>query len=887
MLNFGFYDSVDGDRTYNAESMSRLFDGIIRDGVFGTVGDHFALSLSPRGGLRVRVGSGRAWFNGTWTDLRPANSDDNLEFELTYNSSGSTRYDHIVLVVDKRATSRKNEIKVFEGSWPNDSTQWPTNVYYYRLGYVDVGSGVTALTYASIHTRVGFDNPDAGGVPFVTGPLETISIDDLVDEWEAEINDKIDAAIEEYFDGGAGIEFASVPADIGNGFTQCLSSGIAKSVSISGYKQVQGGRVSIFFLYDVPANATLSINSGAAKPIYHGGYSSPIADGVIKGGMTATFVYDNSSGGRFYLTALDRNSVENIQFVHVSQNGSSFSTDTNADVIRAVLQNDPDVLVLMIDPDGRQGTMIETPLNIGDSMKFAIVTDDGTMVYTITSGGTVSRTIDDNVYNIDNVVFVPFMATGSGFEAQLTPEIIYNENVRDGKNILFCLVDPVTHFIAPLQNMLTSTSDIPIFRAVDTLNQQFVNYALSATGGVTWTTTSFGGSGGGSWDDIKPANGVPASDLANDAKPFKGYGTCTTGELVMAKNVTVSGYELLAGGLVVIKFNYRVIAGSTLNIHSGTTYTGDKPIKRNGANAEIPAGSTVLLEYDGTNYNVLSNDTFADAEVYWANISRTYVTDHYEYSCDKTFTQLLDALANGKLLIVRYDYKYYLYSNYSDSGATEHIDFRRELYNSWESFGVDEEDDVTYFTGTYSNVFDITFSIVNSNPACNRLFSDIVAAKASEKILRPIFDDFEGIVSHIDTIEAQFWFIDDTGGSPTWYVFTIDDTNAVTVGTTIMGDAMNPTVFTDSSATPSSLMAQANYIYKFTAAALTSLTGTVVPANGDTCIEFNSGSTPTTLTISASAAHMPDDFVAPEANKHYEISFHNGYALVASWGITS
>ena len=135
-------------------------------------------------------------------------------------------------MVDKRAMSRKNEIKVFEGSWPYDSAQWPTDVYYYRLGYVDVGSGITALTYASIHTRVGFDNPDAGGVPFVTGPLETISIDDLVDEWEADINRKIDAAIEDYFSGGTSIELASVPTDIGNALGYCLTAGasLAKTV---------------------------------------------------------------------------------------------------------------------------------------------------------------------------------------------------------------------------------------------------------------------------------------------------------------------------------------------------------------------------------------------------------------------------------------------------------------------------------------------------------------------------------------------------------------------------------------------------------------------------------------------------------------------------------
>ena len=32
-LTSGFYNSLDGDRTYNAEQMSELFDGIINDGI--------------------------------------------------------------------------------------------------------------------------------------------------------------------------------------------------------------------------------------------------------------------------------------------------------------------------------------------------------------------------------------------------------------------------------------------------------------------------------------------------------------------------------------------------------------------------------------------------------------------------------------------------------------------------------------------------------------------------------------------------------------------------------------------------------------------------------------------------------------------------------------
>ena len=40
----GFFNSENGDRKYNAEQMSAIFDGIIADGVFTTIGDHLAVS---------------------------------------------------------------------------------------------------------------------------------------------------------------------------------------------------------------------------------------------------------------------------------------------------------------------------------------------------------------------------------------------------------------------------------------------------------------------------------------------------------------------------------------------------------------------------------------------------------------------------------------------------------------------------------------------------------------------------------------------------------------------------------------------------------------------------------------------------------------------------
>lgn len=87
-----------------------------------------------------------------------------------------------------------------------------------------------------------------------------------------------------------------------------------------------------------------------------------------------------------------------------------------------------------------------------------------------------------------------------------------------------------------------------------------------------------------------------------------GYGTCDTDAGTAAKVATLSGYSLVNGGIVAIKFNNAVTsASSTLNINN----KGAKAIFfKNVALATnvIKAGDLVTFMYDGTYYRVLAID---------------------------------------------------------------------------------------------------------------------------------------------------------------------------------------------------------------------------------------------------------------------------------------
>lgn len=179
-LTYGFYNSVAGDRSYNATQMSSLFDGIINDGVFMSIGD--ALVVSAASDMNVNVGIGRAWFNHTWTNNDAALSLTVEQAELVLN-----RIDTVVLEVNAGDDVRANSLKIIKGT-PGSSPVAPTlsssyPIYQHPLADIYVGAGVTSIVTANITNRVGTSD-----CPFITGILETINVDALLAQWDAEFD---------------------------------------------------------------------------------------------------------------------------------------------------------------------------------------------------------------------------------------------------------------------------------------------------------------------------------------------------------------------------------------------------------------------------------------------------------------------------------------------------------------------------------------------------------------------------------------------------------------------------------------------------------------------------------------------------------------------------
>lgn len=180
-ITYGFYNSLNHDRKYNSTQMARIFDGIIKDGIFMSIGDCFAVHAGT--GMNVIVGSGKAWFDHTWTE-----NDADLPVTAFQSEVVLARKDALVLEVDATDSARANSIKFVKGT-PSSVPVAPTlvntaTVHQHLLATVTIPAGATVITDSMIHSFIGTTT-----TPFVSGILETVDLDTLLGQWQGMLNE--------------------------------------------------------------------------------------------------------------------------------------------------------------------------------------------------------------------------------------------------------------------------------------------------------------------------------------------------------------------------------------------------------------------------------------------------------------------------------------------------------------------------------------------------------------------------------------------------------------------------------------------------------------------------------------------------------------------------
>lgn len=165
----GFFNSVNGDRKYNAEQINEFFGGLISSGVLPG-----QLQVIAKSGMTISVAEGKGFIDSHWVkndspyDLTLANADSVLD-----------RIDAIIMKLDLTTEMRNITIRIKRGNLmsnptPPEMTRTST-VKEYCLATIRVKKGATAITQADI-TDTRADNSVCG---WVTGLITQVDTADL------------------------------------------------------------------------------------------------------------------------------------------------------------------------------------------------------------------------------------------------------------------------------------------------------------------------------------------------------------------------------------------------------------------------------------------------------------------------------------------------------------------------------------------------------------------------------------------------------------------------------------------------------------------------------------------------------------------------------------
>lgn len=200
-VSYGFYNSIYSsgsqtpyDRIYQSGQMSKLFDGIILDGIFlsnrdDDPADKQFMVTADANDMTVTVAPGRAWFVGTYTV-----SDDDEVLSISSADSTYDRYDAVVIEVNtvmsnppeyddpESPSERFNSIKIVTGTAASEPLK-PTMTHsdgidQYPLAYVMVRKQTTAIRPYDIEYVVGIDTP------YFAWLCERLSVAELYSKWQ-------------------------------------------------------------------------------------------------------------------------------------------------------------------------------------------------------------------------------------------------------------------------------------------------------------------------------------------------------------------------------------------------------------------------------------------------------------------------------------------------------------------------------------------------------------------------------------------------------------------------------------------------------------------------------------------------------------------------------
>lgn len=175
MIKSGFFNSVEGDRLYNAEDMSSYYKGLIKDGVLNGYGK--GLVVTSNSDMTVTIGKGRAYIDGKYLELTADES-------LTIKQSSTIQNRYTAIVLRKDDDTRDVKLITKDGIEAAETPPYPE---------MENNSRVTELCLAMVYVRRLTEKIEQADITdmrpsnlcgWVTGLIQFLSTDDLFLQWK-------------------------------------------------------------------------------------------------------------------------------------------------------------------------------------------------------------------------------------------------------------------------------------------------------------------------------------------------------------------------------------------------------------------------------------------------------------------------------------------------------------------------------------------------------------------------------------------------------------------------------------------------------------------------------------------------------------------------------
>lgn len=198
----GFFNSVAGDRKYNADDMCYPYKEIVSDGVLAKTDDSDAFQVVATAGFIITVKKGFGKFFNKWAVL-----DEDMTFQLAVTPA-SARIDSVIVRIDNSDSVRAGSIEILRGT-PSANPVPPTltrtsTVMEYRLANVYLDYKNSYLSQANIT-----DTRPTSECGFVTNLLQNSDITATYRQWEAQFKDWLESQQTDFEDWLSSVRYTS------------------------------------------------------------------------------------------------------------------------------------------------------------------------------------------------------------------------------------------------------------------------------------------------------------------------------------------------------------------------------------------------------------------------------------------------------------------------------------------------------------------------------------------------------------------------------------------------------------------------------------------------------------------------------------------------------